>query len=255
MKFSSAYHPETDGQTEVVNRSLETYLHCFAADQPNTWSFWLSWAEFWHNTAFHVSTNTTPFEIVYGRPPPSVFQFVPGELQCEAVSRDLLDREEALKQLKYHLARAQERMKKTTDKHRRDESFSVGDWVFLKLRPHCQQSVVRRINRKLSARFYGPFQVIARIGPVAYKLLLPEGSKIHPVFHVSLLKRAIGDGLSAPVLPKGLEMDPDDFPTPKKCLAVREVTKHGTKQPQWLIQWEHGSTDSATWEDAFLIQN
>ncbi|KAL4569307.1 hypothetical protein LXL04_024943 [Taraxacum kok-saghyz] len=197
LKFSSAYHPETDGQTE----------------------------------------------------------FVPGEVQCEAVSWDLLDRDEALKQLKYHLNRAQERMKKSADKHRRDETFAVGDWVYLKLRPHRQQSVVRRINQKLAARFYGPFQVIAKIGPVAYKLLMPEESRIHPVFHSSLLKRAIGSHHVEADLPKGLEMDSSDLPNPVQCLATREVTKHGVKQLQWLIQWEHGSTENATWEEAFHIQS
>nr|GEW24460.1 retrotransposon-related protein [Tanacetum cinerariifolium] len=110
LKFSSAYHPETDGQTEVVNRSLETYLRCFAAEQPKNWSFWLPWAEFWHNTSFHVSTNTTPFGVVYGRAPPTILKYVPGEIHCEAVASDLQDRDEALKQLKYHLARAQERL-------------------------------------------------------------------------------------------------------------------------------------------------
>lgn len=113
LKLSSAYHPETDGQTEVVNQSLETYLRCFASEQPKIWSFWLSWAEYWHYTTFHVSTKTTPFEIVYGRPPPTIFQFVPGEIECEAVARELIDRDKALKQLKYHLTRVQEWMKKT----------------------------------------------------------------------------------------------------------------------------------------------
>lgn len=89
LKFSSAYHPETDGQTEVVNRSLETYLRCLVADQPKTWAYWVPWAEFWHNTTYHSSTNTTPFEIVYGCPPPTIFRYASGEVQCEAVQQEL----------------------------------------------------------------------------------------------------------------------------------------------------------------------
>jgi hypothetical protein len=66
LKMSTAYHPESDGQTEVVNRCLETYLRCFIADQPKTWINWVHWAEYWFNTSFHSAAEKTPFEIVYG---------------------------------------------------------------------------------------------------------------------------------------------------------------------------------------------
>ncbi|KAL4558063.1 hypothetical protein LXL04_036259 [Taraxacum kok-saghyz] len=254
LRFSSAYHPETDGQTEVVNRSLETYLCCFAADQPKTWSYWLPWAEFWHNTSYHSSTNTAPFEIVYGRPPPTLFRYAPDEIKCEAVQQDLQDRDEAIKQLKYHLSRAQSQMKTSADKHRRDVDFEVGDWVFLKLRPHRQQSVIHRINQKLAARFYGPFLITARVGPVAYKLQLPDSAKVYPVFHVSLLKRAVGNAPVEPELPQGLVGESEVEKTPDKCLATRLTTKDGTEIEQWLIQWTPGSSEDSTWEDATLVQ-
>jgi hypothetical protein len=172
--MSSAYHPETDGQTEVINRCLESYLRCFASDHPKTWSTWVAWAEFWYNTTFHVSTGTTPFEIVYGRKPPPLLRFLSNETKVDAVALELADRDEALKQLKEHLLRAQEQMARYANQKRKDLCFEVGEWVFLKLRPYRQQSVSRRMNQKLAARFFGPFQIIARVGAVAYKLQLPQ---------------------------------------------------------------------------------
>lgn len=70
--MSSSYHPQSDGQTKVVNRVLEQYLHCFAGDQPRTWFDWVPWAKFSYNTFVHSSTKVTSFEVVYGVPPPSL---------------------------------------------------------------------------------------------------------------------------------------------------------------------------------------
>lgn len=78
LKMSSSYHPETDGQTEVVNRCVESYLRCFASEKPRNWSYWLPWAELWYNTTFPVSTGSIPFQVVYGRKPPTIVRFVYG---------------------------------------------------------------------------------------------------------------------------------------------------------------------------------
>lgn len=154
LKMSSAYHLETDGQTEVINSCLESYLRCFASEQPKSWSHWISWAKFWYNTTFHVSIGKSPFEVVYGRSPPTLVRFLSNETKVAVVALELSERDEALNQLKMHLLRAQQQMKKYADKKRRQVQFEVEEWVFLKLRPHRQHSVVKRINQKLAARYY-----------------------------------------------------------------------------------------------------
>ncbi|KZV31629.1 peroxidase 64 [Dorcoceras hygrometricum] len=160
LAMSSAYHPETDGQTEVLNRCIETYLRCFASEQPRAWSTWVPWAEYWYNTAYQTAAGMTPFEVVYGRRPPVITRFLPAESKVAAVGRELLDRDEVLRQLKYNLGRAQQRMTKYANNHRRDLEFTEGDSVFLKLRPHRQQSVCSRIFQKLSPRYYGPYEIL-----------------------------------------------------------------------------------------------
>ena len=92
--------------------------------------------------------------------------------------------------LRENLLKSQDIMQANTNKRRRDIEYAVGDWVFLKMQPYRRRSLAKRINEKLSPRFYGPFQVLNKVGAVAYKLDLPSHSKIHPVFHVSLLKKA-----------------------------------------------------------------
>lgn len=94
--------------------------------------------------------------------------------------------------LKDNLSKAQERMKHYVDMRRSDRTFQVGDMVYLKLQPYSQTSLALRKHLKLSSKYYGPYKVLARIGSIAYKLELPADSKVHLVFHVSLLKKKVG---------------------------------------------------------------
>jgi len=93
--------------------------------------------------------------------------------------------------LQQQLTRAQHRQKMQADKNRSERSFDMGDMVYLKLQPYIQTSIATRASHKLSFRYFGPYLVIAKVGAVAYKLQLPEHTNIHPVFHVSLLKKAL----------------------------------------------------------------
>jgi hypothetical protein len=89
LHLSSAYHPQTDGQTEVVNKCLETYLRCFASEKQHQWAQWLPLAEWWYNTTYHTATRMTPFEAVYGQKPPSVLSYLPGTSKVQAVDHTL----------------------------------------------------------------------------------------------------------------------------------------------------------------------
>ena len=109
------------------------------------------------------------------------------------LEKQLVERDAVLSLIKAHLHKAQQRMKKRADEHRREVEFDVGDMVYLKMRPFRHRSLAKRANEKLAARFYGPYRVEARVGAVAYRLKLPEEAKIYPTFHVSPLKKAVGD--------------------------------------------------------------
>lgn len=196
LLMSTTQHPKTDGQTEVLNTTLETYLRCFSSKQPKTWSIVLPWAEYWYNTNFQRSAKCTTFEIVYGRAPPTLSRFVSKETTIEVVAYDLQDKGEALKQLKFHLSRAQKHMVKFANRKRRPSSIVVGDQVFLKIRPHRHMFMHARLHLKLLPRYYGPFQVLKQVGPVGFQLQLLEIARIYPVFNVSQLKPACGEGPS-----------------------------------------------------------
>lgn len=93
------------------------------------------------------------------------------------------------------------------NKKRKDVDIQVGDWVYLKIRPRRQSSMATRLHPKLSARYYGPFEVLQQVGKVAFRLQLPEATRIHPIFHVSQLKKALGEKRVERELPAELQAD------------------------------------------------
>ncbi|KAM1946460.1 hypothetical protein ACFX13_001313 [Malus domestica] len=250
---SSAYHPQTDGQTEVLNRTLEHYLRCFVMNKPRDWIQWLPWAEWWYNTTFQSAIQLTPFQALYGYPPPTVSTYLPGASLVHLVDITLRDRDALLKYLRENLQLAQHRMRQHADKHRSERTFTIGDWVFLKLQPYRQTSVSKIHCPKLAPRYYGPFQVRARVGNVAYTLDLPSPSRIHPTFHVSLLKPKIGDHqVASPTLPP-LSSDGVFLWSLEKILQ-RGMFKHENRAvTRWLIKWDGLPEHDATWEDADSI--
>lgn len=191
-----------------------------------------------------MTTKKTPFEIVYGRPPPCLLSYVAGTARNEAVEKELIARDEVLKELHENILLAQSRMKLYADRKRKERSFEVGEWVYLRLQPYRHSSVALHQNLKLSPRFFGPFQIIQKVGEVAYKLNLPETSKIHLLFHVSNLKLALGgndqQGTSLP------EMDGSSGVVGPLPQAILDRRTQRNKE-EVLIHWQGLSPAKATW--------
>lgn len=246
LKFSTAYHPQTDGQSEVTNRIVEAYLRCFVNGYPKQWMKWLAWAEFWFNSSHNVSIGMSPFKALYGRDPPSIIKYHPEGTVVQEVEQLLMERDTILEELKQQLHKAQNNMKLQADKKRRDVSFDEGEMVYLKAQPYKYKSLAKRSNEKLSPRYYGPFQIQTRIGNAAYKLQLPDHAKIHPVFHVSQLKKAIAVTEPSQQLPEFLTEEWELQVRPQQVLAVRKLLNG---EEQVLVKWDSLPDHENTWED------
>jgi hypothetical protein len=133
------------------------------------------------------------------------------------------------------------------DKNRSECSFEVGDMVYLKLQPYIQTSIATRASHKLSCRYFGPYPVVTKVGTVAYKLQLPEHTNIHPVFHVSLLKKALPPTtyVSSDL---HVNSETDIFHVPIKVLQRRLKPDGDHIVPKVLVQWSSWPPSMATWE-------
>ena len=251
LKRSTAFHPQTDGQTERVNQCLETYLRCFCNEQPQRWHKFIPWAELWYNTTFHSSIRSNPFKIVYGRQPPPILSYGTRKTQNDEVEIMLKERDLALNALKENLHLAQNRMKKWADTKRRELKFKVGDEVYLKLRPYRQRSLARKRCEKLAPKFYGPYTIIEEIGEVAYRLKLPPEASIHDVFHISQLKLKLG---KQKVVQQQQPMLTTDFELqlwPEQVLGIRWNKELGANE--WLVKWKNLPETEATWEAVYQM--
>jgi hypothetical protein len=146
-------------------------------------------------------------------------------------------------------------MKSQEDKHRSEREFTVGEKVFMKLQPYAQTSVAQRANKKLSFKFFGPFEILARIGKVAYKLKLPEGSQIHPVLHVSQQKKFVPpDQVHQSNLHFSFMTNECLVVQPVEILASRSIRRGGGRVEQVQVNWSGLPPSLSTWESEAALR-
>ena len=189
LTMSTAFHPQTDAQSEMTIQVLEDMLRACVLDHKGSWEEHLPLVEFPYNNSYQESIQMAPYEALYGKPCRSPICWTEvGE--SSITGPDLIkDTSEKVSLIRQRLLTAQSRQKIYADVRRRPLEFEVGDLVFLKVMP--KRKVVRFGKRdKLSPRFIGPFEILERVGTVAYRLALPPSmSGVHEVFHISMLRR------------------------------------------------------------------
>ncbi|GJU05119.1 putative reverse transcriptase domain-containing protein, partial [Tanacetum coccineum] len=193
MDMSTAYHPQADGQSERTIQTLEDMLRVCVIDFGGSWDVHLSLAEFFYNNNYHTSIRCAPFEALYGRKcrsPVLWAEIREGSLIGPELVQETNDKVVVIKE---KLQAARDRQKSYADSGRKITEYEVGENVLLKVSPW--KGVIRFRNKgKLAPRYVGPFEILERIGPLAYRLRLPEVLiGVHDIFHVSNLKKCLGN--------------------------------------------------------------
>ena len=231
-KLSTAYHPQTNGQTERINQEIGTFLWYYINYQQDDWTEWLAVAEFAYNDKKHAATGKTPFELNFGRHPWKGDLMIQTELpQVKEFAKKL---QESWKQVTQAMEEAQKNMKRQFDKKRRNpQGLKVGDHVWLENK-NIQSN---QSSKKLDNKRYGPFRITKDIGLGAFQLELPEGWMIHNVFNKDLLTRCVKlkfKGQHKELAP------PPTIINEEEEYEVEEVQKHRKRGwgTQYLVHWK-----------------
>jgi hypothetical protein len=252
LNMSSSYHPETDGQTERTNRTLEDMLRAYVSIYQDDWDEYLVSAEIAYNNSVNASSNETPFYLNSGQHPNlalSVAVKSKNNVYVPSVNEMIDNMSTALQHAKISLHEAQQRQKHYADQHRRDVQFVVGDKVML------STSNLSSLNKapKLLPKYIGPYSIKRVVSRVAYELDLPANMKIHPTFHVSKLK-PYNDNDSDLFPNRGqLIRPPPDIIDDReeyevdKILDKRERKYGRGKRIEYLVLWKGYPIYEASW--------
>ncbi|CAL5428738.1 unnamed protein product [Camellia sinensis] len=191
--MGTTFHPQTNGQSERMMQTLEDMLRMCVLDFQGSWETHLPLVEFAYNNSYHSSIGMAPYEALYGRPCRSPVCWT------EVGDKSLLGPEiiqlttEKIKTIRERLKTAQSRQKSYADNRWRDLEFEVGNHVFVKVTPMKGHPRFGK-KGKLTPRYVGPFQILERVGSVAYRVALPPSmSQVHNVFHISMLRSYLPD--------------------------------------------------------------
>ena len=248
--MSTAYKPSSDGMTERVNRILEEYLRSFVQPNQRNWDTLLACAEFAVNNSYQASVQNTPFYLNYGRHPWSP-ETVGLGFKAPSVQVWSTELQAAVRRAKECFAKAQDNMKALQDGRRREVHYSVDQQVLLSSK---NLYVKKGLSRKLLPKWVGPFRVVELVGPVAVRLELPEGWKIHDVFHVSLIRPYKSDGSVQPPAVTSFDVERGSNVSIERILdhRVRKLSSR-RKVTEYLCKWEGQDVMYASWEPASTV--
>ena len=259
LDMGTAYHPESDGQTENANKTLEIMLRSVVDFTQVDWDEHLAAAELAFNNSKNETTGFTPFYMMYGREARMPIDLALAPLTKAADNPTAAEAtarwRAALQQASNNTTRQQRRQKLYADRTRREVRFAVGDWVLLSTQ-HLKLIGERKRARKLTERYVGAYRVKRVVNANAYELELPASLKIHPVINISHLKE-YRDGVKAfPDRPVPLTRpEPealDDNGAPEwvvdRLLDHRKVRRGARQTDQYLVEWKGYPTSEATWE-------
>jgi hypothetical protein len=258
LAFSTAFHPQTDGQTERVNGVLNQYLRNYVSADQSDWTEYLVLAEFSYNKAKHAATGESPFKVAYGVEPLMPTDLALEQAQVEPLpnqdAEDLIaKREQMLEKTKVWLAKAQKRYVDQVNKGRRHVEYEEGKKVWLNVKHF---TLPEGLTPKFMAKYAGPFVIEKRLFEDVYKLTLPPEIKVHPTFHVSLLKPYYEDTLRPErkqVLRPPPELVGDHLEYEVEGILKSRNTKR--KGKEYLVKWRGYHEKEATWVEAKHMVN